>query len=76
MFSDFEVSFNLRNSIDPTGVSPLTPDGEGGYVSRGSTTAFPSNAVYQGVNGSWQEIHRHTETNPFDLFQGHGTDTW
>jgi hypothetical protein len=76
------VSFRLKNSIDPTGESPsihgsitLTPDGEGGYSSHGSTTAFPSNAIYQGVNGGWQEIHRHSETSPFDLVRGHGTDS-
>jgi RHS repeat-associated protein len=77
------VDFNLKNSAVPFGASPdidgsvtITPDGKGGVSASGNVSAYPSNAVYQRVDGKWQEIHRHTETTPIDLFDGMGRDNF
>jgi len=80
----FTVTFNLKNSAAPFGASPdidgsvtFTPDGNGGFTTTGDISAFPSNAIYQRVNGRWVDLKPpHKETSPFDLFDGRGRDKW
>jgi RHS repeat-associated protein len=76
------LDVNFKNSLDPTSITgsihgsyTFTPDGQGGYESHGSMTAFPSDYIYQGTANGWKQVHGHDETKIGDLKQS-GGDKW
>ncbi len=77
------VDFRLKNSAfygagpDLDGRITFSPNADGTWETHGNVTAFPSNALYQMVDGKWQPVRPpHEETEPADLIDGRGRDSW
>lgn len=76
------LSFRLKNSLIPgspdiDGSITFSPDGQGGWSTSGDISAYPSNALYQRLNGAWVPAKpHHSETSPADLIDGRGRNTW
>jgi hypothetical protein len=77
------VDFNLTNSAllgagpDIDGRVTVTPNASGGYDTHGNVSAYPSNSMYQMVNGQWVPVKKpHKETKETDLIDGRGRNTW
>jgi len=72
------VAFSLTNSFggpDIDGSVIFTPNGRGGFDLSSDVSAFPSNGIYQRVNGKWVKAKPdHNETTPLDLIDGRGRD--
>lgn len=73
------MGFSLTNSIlggpDIDGTVTFSLNGKGGWDVSHDISAFPSNGIYQRVNGKWVKAKPdHNETAPTDLIDGRGRD--